>query len=88
VFLIQFSYDDAMMVGCNGAAAYTLSPSWLIASHRILFILPAEHYSFYRPNTLIIFHINKNGSSDNPGPKTSYGPPRAVKPMTQMQATI
>jgi hypothetical protein len=26
--------------------------SWLISSHRILFILPAEYYSFYQPNTL------------------------------------
>jgi hypothetical protein len=24
---------------------------WLISSHRILFILPAEHYSFYQSNT-------------------------------------
>jgi hypothetical protein len=31
-----------------------LGLSWLISSHRILFILPAEHYSFYQPNTLNI----------------------------------
>jgi hypothetical protein len=30
-----------------------LGLSWLISSHRILFILPAEHYSFYQPNTLL-----------------------------------
>jgi hypothetical protein len=29
-----------------------LSLSWLISSHIILFVLPAEHYSFYQPNTL------------------------------------
>jgi hypothetical protein len=30
-----------------------LGLSWLISSHKILFILPAEHYSFYQPNTLL-----------------------------------
>jgi hypothetical protein len=30
-----------------------LGLSWLICSHIILFILPAEHYSFYQPNTLL-----------------------------------
>jgi hypothetical protein len=34
-----------------------LGLSWLISSHRILFILPAEHYSFYQPNTLLIIDI-------------------------------
>jgi hypothetical protein len=29
-----------------------LGLSRLISSHRILFILPVEHYSFYQPNTL------------------------------------
>jgi hypothetical protein len=29
-----------------------LGLSWLIFSHRILFILPAEHYSFYQPSTI------------------------------------
>jgi hypothetical protein len=29
-----------------------LGLSWLISSHKILFILPVEHYSFYQPNTL------------------------------------
>jgi hypothetical protein len=29
-----------------------LGLSWLIFSHKILFILPAEHYSFCKPNTL------------------------------------
>jgi hypothetical protein len=28
-----------------------LGLSWLISSHRILFILTAERYSFYQPNT-------------------------------------
>jgi len=27
----------------------------LISSHIILFILPAEHYSFYQPNNLLLF---------------------------------
>jgi hypothetical protein len=31
--------------------------SWLISSHRILFILPAEHYSFYQPNTHYVRNI-------------------------------
>jgi hypothetical protein len=31
-----------------------LDLSWLISSHIILFILPAEHYSFYQPNTLVL----------------------------------
>jgi hypothetical protein len=31
-----------------------LGLSWLISSHKILFILPAEHYSFYQPNTLVL----------------------------------
>jgi hypothetical protein len=31
-----------------------LGLSWLISSHRILFILPTKHYSFYEPITLIL----------------------------------
>jgi hypothetical protein len=34
-----------------------LGLSRLISSHRILFILPAEHYSFYRPNTPIVVEL-------------------------------
>jgi hypothetical protein len=31
-----------------------LDLSWLISSHRALFILPVEHYSFYQPNILCV----------------------------------
>jgi hypothetical protein len=37
-----------------------LGLSWLISSHIILFILPAEHYSFYQPNTLRTFGLFSN----------------------------
>jgi hypothetical protein len=33
----------------------------LISSHRILFILPTEHYSFYQPNTEFLSSLNVAG---------------------------
>jgi len=46
----------AILKGCSadlGTACLDLSR--LISSHIILFILPAEHYSFYQPNSLLLF---------------------------------
>jgi hypothetical protein len=34
--------------------------SSLISSHKILFILPVEHYSFYQPNTLKVYGFSSH----------------------------
>jgi hypothetical protein len=47
----MFQMETSRLFGWHILAYLDLS--WLISSHRILFILPAEHYSFYQPNTLI-----------------------------------
>jgi hypothetical protein len=39
--------------------------SWLISSHRILFILPTEHYSFYQPNTFYNVTVTLSCRSSN-----------------------
>jgi hypothetical protein len=53
VYCTAVSLQGVEIDACWHILAY-LGLSWLISSHRILFILPAEHYSFYQPNTLNI----------------------------------
>jgi len=57
--MITLHVSDSMAIhpgpsfrGCSaGLSSASLGLSWLISSHTTLFILPAEHYSFYQPNS-------------------------------------